>query len=516
VLLHVAAWTALPLRFTHALPLDTAEGAIWGQGWQLGYSQPPLQAWLLGTADLLSGYQRWTVYLLSQLLVAVSFWGVWRLAALIVSPLGALLSVLILEGVPFFNFMTPNLYPDLIELPFWALAGWSLYRALRFARPLDWALLGVWLAIAAYGKYVSALLAAVMVGFMVVEPQARRCWRTPGPYLCAVLCLILLSPHLWWAYQRGFPPVEHFQHSAQPTVGVPGWITAWVGFGAGQLAMVMLAGLLTLALGLARGGEGRISLATAPTTFDRRFVATLGLGPFVLAFAIALLSGLQFRFHWGTAMWCFIGLFAVVYLVPSTDAPGLRRFARAWASVFVLVAVAYAAANQGVAYAQQWTAVAATGFPSKFTLRRIQEEAAFPAPELAAAITQRWHQKVGDRLAYIVGKKWIAGVITFFSPDHPLAVLDGASEVQSTWIDMARLRQQGAVVVWDPSRNGDNAAELLCRRFPTVEWQPPIVLAWHTGANLPPLRIQWGIVYPASMGAATTVNATARGDAGTP
>jgi hypothetical protein len=213
-----------------------------------------------------------------------------------------------------------------------------------------------------------------------------------------------------------------------------------LGFGAGQLAVLALAGLLGIALRSVRRGEPWISLAASPMTFDRRFVVTMALGPFLLAFLAAAISGLQFRFHWCMSMWCFIGVFSVVYLVPSTDAQGLRRFARAWASVFLLFAFAYASANQGVAYSRRWNPLVATGFPSKHTLRK--------------------------------------------KPTSPL--------------------------------RGDNAAELLCRRFPTVEWQPPIVLAWHTGANLPPLRIQWGIVYPVSMGAATAVNATARGDARTP
>src|SRR5262249_41975996 len=132
LLLHVVVWTVLPIAFTHALPVDLVEGVVWGQGWQLGYDQPPFQAWFLGLADSLTGSQRCAVYLLSQILVAISLGAVWRLARLIVAPLGALVAVLVLDGVLFFNFLTPNLFPDLIELPFWALSAWSFYRALRW------------------------------------------------------------------------------------------------------------------------------------------------------------------------------------------------------------------------------------------------------------------------------------------------------------------------------------------------------------------------------------------------
>jgi hypothetical protein len=70
LLLHIIVWVALPVIFTRGLPVDVIEGVIWGQGWQLSYLHPPFQAWLLGAADWLAGYQRWVIYLLSQLLVA--------------------------------------------------------------------------------------------------------------------------------------------------------------------------------------------------------------------------------------------------------------------------------------------------------------------------------------------------------------------------------------------------------------------------------------------------------------
>src|SRR5262249_17528239 len=157
------------------------------------------QAWILGSVDTLLGYQRWGVYLASQLLVATGFWAVWWLALRIVTPLGALVSVVLLEGVLFLNLMTPNLYPDLIEVPLWALAICAFPRALRRGALVDWAALGLALAAAAYGKYISAVLAAAMIGFMLADPWARRSWRRPGPYLAATLSLLLLLPHLVWA-----------------------------------------------------------------------------------------------------------------------------------------------------------------------------------------------------------------------------------------------------------------------------------------------------------------------------
>ena len=496
LLLHIAVWTILPIAATHALPVDLVEGVVWGQGWQLGYDQPPFQAWFLGAADWLSGYQRWAVYLLSQVLVAISLAAVWRLARLIVSPVGAVIAVLVLDGAIFFNFMTPNLFPDLIELPFWTLAAWSFYRALRWGRIADWLLLGVWLAGAAYGKYVSALLAVTMIAFMLAEPQARRCWRTPGPYLAGGLCLLLLAPHLWWAADSGFATLVHIQHVSRPTTGIVDWLISLAGFGGGEMSHIGLALLLILALRGSKGGTRAIALAGAPTVFDRRFVAALALGPILLMLGVAVLRGIELRVHWGYAMWCFLGLFAVIFLVPEVDGPALRRFGRAWAAVFIVTAVAYAAVNNiaSLSYSAGTPGIVRNALP-KFMMRRFQEEADFPGREIAATVTQRWHAVVGTPLAYLIGKKWIAGNVSFFSPDHPLVLRDG-DPARSPWIDMAALAEHGAVVLWDSSRGDDGAAVNLQRAYPMVEMQPPLLVPWHSGADLPPLRILWGILRP--------------------
>jgi hypothetical protein len=498
VLLHLVVWTLMPLAFAHALPVDLVEGVVWGQGWQLGYDQPPFQAWFLGAADSLFGYQRWAVYLLSQILVAVSLVAIWRLARMIVSPVGALVAVMILDGTIFFNLMTPNLYPDLIELPFWALAAGSFYRALRFGRRSDWLLLGLWLAGAAYGKYVGALLAATMVAFMLAEPQARRCWRTAGPYLCGGLCLLLLAPHLWWAVDSGFATLVHIRHVARPTSGVLDWLVSLLGFLAGELAHVGLVGMLVLALRGPSGGERPIALAGGPTTFDRRFVATLALGPILLLLATAVAKGIELRVHWGYAMWCFSGLFAVVFLVPRTDDATLRRFGRAWAGVFAATALAYAGLNgvSSFSFSADTPALVRQLLP-KFMMRRFQEEADYPAREIAAEITQRWHEEVGGPLPYLIGKKWIAGNASFFSSDHPLVLRDG-DPARSPWIGRADIDRRGGVVLWDTSRSDAADTARLLGAFPRLEMQPPLLVSWHSRANLPPLRLMWGIIRPAA------------------
>jgi hypothetical protein len=343
---------------------------------------------------------------------------------------------------------------------------------------------------------------------MLLEPQARRTWLTRGPYLTAGLYLLLLAPHLQWALHQGFPTAEHFYKASQSTRGIGNWLIALLGFAGGQAAVMAPAALLVIVLARAGNHERQLSLGSVATTFDRRFVAALAIGPFLVAVLVSAMTGREFLVHWGYPMWCFIGLFVVVFLTPTVSEVGLRQFGRAWASVFLIMALLYATAITIVPYLRQAGISGVTkGFMTKHFLDR-QQQPHFPGPELAQAITRQWHATFGSRLAYVVGNKWVAGNVAFFSPDRPSVFLGGHPE-ESPWIDVASLHELGAAVVWDPDQ-----IELegrMKQRLPEMEIQPPLMLPWATSAALPPLSIGWAIIRPRPPGSGNSASGKANG-----
>jgi 4-amino-4-deoxy-L-arabinose transferase-like glycosyltransferase len=494
-LLHMAVWTVLPAVFDHAGPVDMLEGLYWGREWQLGYyKHPPLQAWLLEAVAWLSGRQLWACYLLSQCAIAVTFWAVWRLARLVVSQFGALIAVLLLEGVFYFTRHSPEFNPNVAQLPFWALAAWSFYRATRFGGTRDWALLGLWLALAAYAKYSSALLALTMVGFLLLDRQARKAWHTAGPYLCGAICLALLVPHLWWVAEHGFSTIAYVAGETMAAATTWQRLAFPLRFAGAQLGQLLAALLLAALLLPGETAKRTIHLVAGADAFDRRFVATLSWGPFLLAFVPSMVGGLRYHISWGYPLWCFIGLFAVLFVVPSTGAAAMRRFQVGWSAVFVGVPVLCAAGLAAAPYLR------AAGVPAWCqagvdSLLYHQVFPQFPAKALAREVTAQWHAKVGGRLPYVIGDIWNAGAIAFHSPDRP-SVLTKGNPADSPWIDMADLRRRGAIVVWEAGHDDNHIAEVAQRRFPGLAWQQAIVLPLDTAATLPPLRIMWGILYP--------------------
>ena len=138
LVLHAVVWTALPALLYANLPLDLIEALTYGREWQLGYDKlPPLPWWLVEIVYRLAGHD-FAYYLLAQAAVVTALWLVFLTARPIAGPIGALIAVLIVDGLHYFNYTAAKFNHDVIQLPFWALAGFAFHRALarRLARAL--------------------------------------------------------------------------------------------------------------------------------------------------------------------------------------------------------------------------------------------------------------------------------------------------------------------------------------------------------------------------------------------
>src|SRR5262245_34299536 len=156
---HAAIWTILPLAFYPNLPLDLIEALTYGREWQIGYDKlPPLPWWLVEAVHRLIGIEA-AYYALAQLAVIGAFAAVWLLARPLVGALGALVAVLILDGMHYFHYTAVKFNHDVIQLPLWALAGYAFHAGLRGGRLWHWLLLGLCIGIALWAKYFVVVLA---------------------------------------------------------------------------------------------------------------------------------------------------------------------------------------------------------------------------------------------------------------------------------------------------------------------------------------------------------------------
>ena len=121
---HLIIWTLVPTLTNHNLPLDTIEALAWGSNLDWGFNKhPPASAFFVEVFYQIFGNNDWAYYLLSQIFVVISFIIVWKFSEeFFNNKIYSLLSVLLLEGIYFYNFTTPEFNVNVCQLPFWTLS----------------------------------------------------------------------------------------------------------------------------------------------------------------------------------------------------------------------------------------------------------------------------------------------------------------------------------------------------------------------------------------------------------
>ena len=133
LLSHLILWTLVPTFSNINLPLDTIEALAWGSNLDWGFDKhPPFSAFAVELFFFIFGSNDWAYYFLSQLFVVVAFIYVWKFSNEILDNKKlALISILVLEGIYFYNFTTPEFNVNISQLPFWAMAVYFFWKSLE-------------------------------------------------------------------------------------------------------------------------------------------------------------------------------------------------------------------------------------------------------------------------------------------------------------------------------------------------------------------------------------------------
>ena len=142
---HLILWTLLPSLTNVNLPLDTIEALAWASNLEWGFNKhPPFSAFAVELIYLIFGNQDWAYYLLSQIFIIIAFVVVFKLAnEFFKNSSLAFLSVILLEGIYFFNYTSPEFNVNISQLPFWALSIFYTWKCLKKDKLIDYIFLGL-------------------------------------------------------------------------------------------------------------------------------------------------------------------------------------------------------------------------------------------------------------------------------------------------------------------------------------------------------------------------------------
>jgi hypothetical protein len=455
-LYHLIVWTIVPLLCNTCLPLDSIEAVMWGSQWQWGYDKhPPLSAWmselftdLMGDAGL---------YLLSQLCIVLAGLGIYRLGRLLkLSAKQAILAVLLLDTIYYYQFISVEFNVNILQMPFWAW-GWVFgIDAAQNKRFAPWLGLGVCIALGALTKYIAVFMLVPLFAAWWTRGELKQVLRSPGLYVAGAVSILLFLPHLLWMKNHDWITITYGLQRGGSGQSL-WWHHLWNPLEFLLIQAAILMPLIVVSI------LGKIRSSGTPEKHPGALA--LAVGAFIAIAVLSLFTGMAPVTMWAAPMPLAIGL----WLVPRCD---LTRFPRTALTAIAIMSIIFV-----------------TGYAVTYGLGpRIREKphrVNYPGRALARQVETRWHEMNSQPLPYIIADEFLGGIVNHYGSDEPAVMIRGSLE-RSAYLSENAVRQKGAIVLWLKSRNAGSANQTplaavfpdLESRYPQLQLEPDLVIPW--------------------------------------
>ena len=118
----LVAWTVAPAVSHAAMPLDMVEMYVWGREWVVAtFKHPNLPGLMLEAARSVTGSRGWVGFAVSQICVVIAFAAVFQLGRDLLGPARALAGTLLLTGIYYYSWSSPEMNHNVAQIPLWAL-----------------------------------------------------------------------------------------------------------------------------------------------------------------------------------------------------------------------------------------------------------------------------------------------------------------------------------------------------------------------------------------------------------
>ncbi len=397
ILFHLIIWTLVPSITNNNLPLDTIEALAWGSNLDWGFNKhPPVSAFFPEIFYQIFGAQDWAYYLLSQIFVVIAFMAVFKFAEeLFKDKTLSLLSVLLLEGIYFYNFTTPEFNVNVCQLPFWALCvyySWKLFDKQKVAlKDCFW--LGVFAAIGFLSKYlfIYLLIAIDLLFFYIIFIKKYK--KFDFNYLISLeVFIVLLVPHLIWLINNDYITITYglartgledssfLDHIVYPLI-----------FLGKQLGVLIP--FFIMSFFLIRKFKLKISFK------DKKliFLIFVNLVPIGLMFLTSILTGSQIRTMWMTPFYLFFGVLIIYIFQTQINLKKMNGFISVFLILFIFSPFAYA----------------------YISITEIDKRTDYRGNEISVKIQNEWNENYNSSINVVLGNEWNAGNLSYHLKSRP-------------------------------------------------------------------------------------------------
>jgi 4-amino-4-deoxy-L-arabinose transferase-like glycosyltransferase len=389
---HLAIWTLVPTLTNQNLPLDTIEALAWGSNLDWGFNKhPPLSAFAVELFYVIFGNQDWAYYFLSQILVVTSFFVVWKFSeGFFQNKIHSLIAVLLLEGIYFYNYTTPEFNVYVCELPFWALTALYCWKGFKDNETSDWLIFGLFAALGVLSHYLFIYLLAGMDVFfiyMILKKKINfKCLVSLIPFF------LVLLPHLIWLTENDYTTITYGLH--RTGTGDQNFINHLfhpIIFLSKQIGILIPFFLMVVLLAS--------KFKTKFNFKDKKllFLLTINIAPIILMFLTSMLMGVKIRTMWMTPFYLFFGVLIIYIFQSQINLNKLKNFVSAFLILFIFSPFAYA----------------------YISITQTDKRTDYPGKEHAIEVQKRWDQKFESKINVVLGNEWLAGNLSYHLKSRP-------------------------------------------------------------------------------------------------
>jgi 4-amino-4-deoxy-L-arabinose transferase-like glycosyltransferase len=394
ILAHLLIWTLIPFFSNKNLPLDVIEALAYGTNLDWGWDKhPPLSIFFPEIFYQLFGNQDWVYYLLSQIFIIFSFIVIFKMGKeFLKNETYAIISVLLLEGIYFYNFTTPEFNVNVCQIPFWSLTVYYSWQSFKNNKIHNWILLGLFAGLGVLSKYLFIYLLIGINFFFIYYLKKNK--RFNFKYLIPIAVFFLvLSPHLMWLADNDYKTIAYgLKRTSLENSTLSNHFIYPVKFIFKQI-VTLLPFFILLSL----------ILKNFKSKFNQKdkkliFLIFITFVPILLMLITSLIFAANIRTMWMTPFYLFFGLLFTYYYKNNINLNFLKKFMFSFLFIFLLSPAAYL----------------------YISISKDNKRTDYPGKEIAYLIQNRWDKNFTNNIAIIVGDEWVAGNLSYHLQNRPL------------------------------------------------------------------------------------------------
>ena len=393
IILHLIIWTIVPSLTNQNLPLDTIEALAWGSNLDWGFNKhPPASAFFLEIFYQIFGSNDWAYYLLSQIFVVISFFVVWYFSKEFFNNKNySLLSVLLLEGIYFYNFTTPEFNVNICQLPFWSLPVFYAWKGFKTNKAIHWLLFGTFAAIGMLSKYLFIyLLIAMDVFFVYVYFKKKFNYKC---FISLIPFILILLPHIVWLIDNNYITITYglhrtgtgnqifLDHLIYPLI----FLLKQIG---------ILIPLFIMCFFIISKFKSKFNLRDQKLLF----LLIINIVPILLMLATSIIMGVKIRTMWMTPFYLFFGVLIIYIFQHQININNLKNFVSVFIILFIFSPFTYAYVS----------------------ITKLDKRTDYPGKKIAMQAQALWDENRNEKIVWVIGgDEWLSGNLSYHLKDRP-------------------------------------------------------------------------------------------------